>query len=350
VKNNSTTIVVSQVLRHRVVALFAVVAGLTLFSSSPVRGQSAKDAAALFAKALAVSDIRAPGSLPFELQATIDIEQPHHEPPIEGKYLLKWLSPEKWREEIHFANYTRIRVGGKGQYWQSRTTPAEIQPILELDQAMDFLKELHVWAKPEAIANLSTVKLHQEKIQGAKSDCVALTLKGQYYSPNYCFDRARGVLVLDRGSLNEFSTFTLFAGKLFPGNIRVKEESSGPVAFVVNSISPLANADPNDFEPASDSTAWPSCDNPGAMPGVIRSVAPIYPDSEKFNHRQGTVFTYAVIGVDGRLHNLQVLGAPDKGLADSALTAMEQWEYAPETCHGTPVPVEILVPIHFDLE
>jgi len=70
---------------------------------------------------------------------------------------------------------------------------------------------------------------------------------------------------------------------------------------------------------------------------------------EKVAHMQGTVLVYCVIGIDGRLHNFRVLSAPDIGLANSAVAALEQWEYAPETCHGTPVPVETLLAIVYNL-
>ena len=317
-------------------------------------GQSDKDlaaraqATALFAKALSVSDLRAPGSPPFEMRATINIEQSRHKPPIQGTYLLEWASPEKWREEIHLPNYARIRVGGKNQYWQLRNPFYEIQPVLELDYALDFLKGLHVWSEPGAIAGLGGFKLHQAKVERIKSDCVTLIRKGQQGGGDYCFDPVKGVLVLYRPS-TEFSEFTSFAGKLFPGNIRVTQESAAPIAFVVNSISALASAAPTDFQPADGSTSWPSCHDPDALPNGIQMPAPVYPMAERHAGVEGTVFVYAVIGTDGLLHNLQVLSAPESGLANAALAALAQWRYTPETCQGTPVPVETLLKIVFVL-
>lgn len=56
-----------------------------------------------------------------------------------------------------------------------------------------------------------------------------------------------------------------------------------------------------------------------------------------------------MIGADGRLSDLKVLSAPDSALANSALSALGQWKYEPETCHGTPVPVETLIYIIYNL-
>ncbi|MFZ0335985.1 MAG: energy transducer TonB [Candidatus Acidiferrales bacterium] len=341
--------------RRRIVHALAALTVLALPFALCAHAQSSKDAAAraqataLFAKALAASDIRAPGSPPFEMRATIIVAQRFGKPAT-GAYSLKWASPEKWREEIHFANYTRIRIGEGNRYWQSRTTSYELEQLLQLSQGLDFLKDLHVWSKPEAIADMKAVKLHQEKPRGTKLDCVTLIRKEQEYGSDFCFDPVRGVLVRDGpGSSTVFSGFISFAGKLFPGNIGTDDESAARVTFAVNSILPLANTGPDDFQPADGSSPWPYCDDPDAVPKSTMQPGPVYPISEKLSHTQGTVFAYAVIGADGRLHSLQVLTSPDSGLANSALTAFEQWQYIPEMCHGTPVPVETLLKAIFTL-
>lgn len=333
---------------RRVFSALAALSVLALLFAVPACGQSDKDAAAraqataLFAKALAVTDLRAPGSPPFELRSTITTHQHAHKDAT-GTYLLKWASPEKWREEIRFPDYTRVRVGGKDQYWQSRTTPYEGLLVLDLDQALDFLRELHVWARPEAMKDPESVKLHRTKVEKMKSDCVTLTLTAPQYEPDYCFDSSNGTLVSAKRGSNEFSKFTPFAGKFFPGNIRIKDTSAALITFIVNSILPLGSADSGDFQPAAGATAWPSCDNPDSVPKIKQRVVPTYPVSERLRHIEGTVDLYGVIGADGLVHNFKVLSAPDIGLANATVAAFEQWEYAPETCHGTPVPVEILL-------
>jgi len=335
-------------------SVLAVLSALAMPFAPSAHSQSAKDAAArsrataLFAKALAVTDLRAPGSPPFEMRGTINVPQRGREDAT-GTYLLKWVSPEKWREEIHFSDYTRGRVGGKDEYWQSRTTSYEVQPVAELDQALDFLKELHVWARPEAMNDLKSVKLHQAKIEKMKSDCVTLISKELAWRPDYCFDPSKGTLVSENGGPREYSEFTPFAGKLFPGNIRIKESSTAPITFIVNSISPLGGTDSGDFHAAVGATAWPACDSPDALAKMSRPVFPTYPVNERLDHIQGTVFVYCVIGGDGRLHNVRVLSAPDIGLANSAVAAMEPSEFVPETCHGIPVPVETLLTMVYNL-
>lgn len=334
----------------------ALAAFAFLAAARPARSQSTADAAhiravALFSKALAVSGLRAPGSPPFEMRGTITVKQRFGKPEI-GSYLLEWASPEKWREKIRFANYTRIRVGGKNQYSQSRTTSYELGPLLQLSQGLEFLKTLHAWSSSAAIANYVSVTLHQKKARGVQLDCLTLISKEQNRNrPGFCFDTAMGTLVSDSSGSTEFSSFISFGGKYFPGKIRTagKAPSAAPVTLQVNSISPLGNTKSADFEPAPDSTVWPSCDAPDAL-SVLKSGAarPVYPMRERTARIEGTVFLYAVIGSDGQVTNLRVLTAPGgSALANSALTAVKQWKYAPETCGGTPVPIETLIQITY---
>lgn len=337
---------------------FFVVAVLSLLALSVAPcafGQSAKDAdartraTALFAKALAASDLRAPGSPPFEVRGTITVKQRFGKP-IVGSYSLEWASPEKWREEIHIADYTRIRVGGKNQYWQSHTTPYEVLSVLELSRALDFLKELHVWSNAAAVADLKSIKFHDQKMHGAKLHCVTLTPEGPNPRSDFCFDPATETLATINilGQI-EFSNFISFEGKHFPGNIREEVKAADPLTFDVNSISPLSSVADADFQPPEGSTVWPSCDAPDALPIIKSQVPPSYPDKDKLAHKDGTVFTYLVIGADGQTTDLKVLSAPDQLLANSALTSIATWKYAPETCSGMPVPVETFIAINYQL-
>jgi TonB family protein len=301
---------------------------------------------ALFARALAVSDLRAPGSPPFEMRATINIGQARHKAPPSGTYSLEWVSPEKWREEIHLAHYTRIRVGGKEQYWQSRTTSYELLPLFQLNRGLGFLGELHLWSNFSAMEELAAIEFHQKQAQGIDLDCVTLIPKASNLRAEYCFDPATGTL--DSSGPAGFSNFMPFGSKYFPGNIRIEEKPADPVTFQVISISPLGSVNPEDFQSPLGSTVWPSCEAP--LPAKIKSqVPPDYPMPERMSHVEGTVVVYALIGTDGRPTNLKVLSAPEPGLASSAFTAVEQWRYAPTSCGGTPIPVETRIDVVYAL-
>ena len=51
----------------------------------------------------------------------------------------------------------------------------------------------------------------------------------------------------------------------------------------------------------------------------------------------------ATIGIDGKVHDLQVILAPAKSLADSAKEAVSHWEYKLYLLNGKPVEVKTTV-------
>lgn len=305
-------------------------------------------ALALFQKALAVSDIRAPGSPPFELRGTIDVRGGDKKDES-GTYDLKWASPEQWREEIRFADYWQTRVGGKDQYWQARGGQFQFAPIVQIGSALDFLKVLRFWAKPASIADLGRVTTRSRKMEGRKISCVMLVTKGFESGLEYCFDAEMGTWLGNGNKTLTYSQFAAFAGKQFPRTIHIPEFSKETIEFNASSISPLVNSDAMQFIPSENAQVWPSCDSPDSLARVIRQTHPFYPEDAIRGGMQGTVWFYAVIGADGRVHNLQKVGTPNLLLANAAAAAMAQWEYKPEMCGGHPVPAETLLEANFSL-
>ncbi len=83
---------------------------------------------------------------------------------------------------------------------------------------------------------------------------------------------------------------------------------------------------------------------------VITKVQPIYPESAKDAGVQGTVLLHAVVGMDGRPLQLQVLNSqinPD--LARAAVEAVSQWRYQPTLLNGEPVEIDTTIQVKFSL-
>lgn len=86
-------------------------------------------------------------------------------------------------------------------------------------------------------------------------------------------------------------------------------------------------------------------------PVKVKNVNPTYPPSMREAGRQGRVQLDAVIGTDGAVHSLRVLGAhvhPD--LAVAAVDAVRQWQFRPTLLNGEAVEVVMRVAIDFDLD
>lgn len=86
------------------------------------------------------------------------------------------------------------------------------------------------------------------------------------------------------------------------------------------------------------------------MPGqLIKKEAPDYPLLAKRLGQRGTVVIQGTIGIDGKVHDPEVLFAPSELLAASALKAVSHWEYKPYMLGGEPAEVETTINVFFAL-
>jgi protein TonB len=82
---------------------------------------------------------------------------------------------------------------------------------------------------------------------------------------------------------------------------------------------------------------------------LIHKVAPVYPESARRNHVQGTVVLQASIDKDGRIADLTPISGP-KELIPAAVGAVQQWRYKPYLLEGKPVAVKTEIVVNFRLQ
>ena len=195
-----------------------------LLCSFPLRAQAKPDYATLLQKAADAGDLRSPGSAPFQLNANLLFTDSYGKK-IPGTYVLLWMSPDQWREEIHIDSYSRIRFGGPGKYWQQRSIDFELPYVFELTHMLDTASIL----RREALSPKGKLKTKTD--HGVKLDCVELPGSSDLPDKEICLDDLSGMLVsekmdpVDEHALSdltshEFSNFTKFGGKTLPQTIR----------------------------------------------------------------------------------------------------------------------------------
>ncbi|MFT5684029.1 MAG: protein TonB [Myxococcota bacterium] len=87
------------------------------------------------------------------------------------------------------------------------------------------------------------------------------------------------------------------------------------------------------------------------LPVPVQQVAPQPPGRARQKGISGVVVVSLLIGVDGRVQDIDVLESRPPGVFDdAAVTAVRQWRYQPARYQGEPVPLRIDVPIRFDFE
>jgi TonB family protein len=86
------------------------------------------------------------------------------------------------------------------------------------------------------------------------------------------------------------------------------------------------------------------------VPTKVFNVAPVYPASMQAAGLEGVVKLDVLIGVDGGVESIRVVGAqvhPD--FAKAASVAVKQWRFTPTLLNGQPVEVEMTASISFSL-
>jgi tetratricopeptide (TPR) repeat protein len=81
---------------------------------------------------------------------------------------------------------------------------------------------------------------------------------------------------------------------------------------------------------------------------LIQKIDPVYPPLAVQARVQGTVRFTAIIGKDGRIMNLQLIGGHPL-LVQAAQDAVKQWVYQPTYLNGTPVEVVTQIDVPFTL-
>jgi protein TonB len=121
-------------------------------------------------------------------------------------------------------------------------------------------------------------------------------------------------------------------------------ELSGVIGGIISSSSSLAAA-PTLSKPVP--TVQRVHISQGVTKGLlIYKVEPTYPPLAQQARIQGVVVLTAIIGKDGNIQNLQVVGGHPM-LAPAAIEAVKHWRYKPFLLNGQPVEVETTVTVTF---
>lgn len=195
--------------------------------------------------------------------------------------------------------------------------------------------------------------------------CVLTTLQwlvnGKLQSPPsgrptyYCFDPPTNALRVTSSEqlTHQFDRIVITQGHYLARQVTI---AVGTRKLFTASVDLIQAVDPKDplFTPPADAILpqpAPPVDghNDIAVGELVQKTQPVYPVLSKMAREQGTVVLAAVIGVDGTIHNLEVLTTPSSALAGAALDAVKQWKYKPYLLNGVPVEVETTINVIFTI-
>lgn len=82
-------------------------------------------------------------------------------------------------------------------------------------------------------------------------------------------------------------------------------------------------------------------------PNLLRRVAPVYTEEARAAGAAGNVVVELLIGKSGFVREATILQPMGHGLSESALDAVQQWQFAPSMHQGAPVEVTYEVAVEF---
>ncbi|NDQ56275.1 MAG: energy transducer TonB [Acidipila sp.] len=297
----------------------------------------------LISRARLLEDIWTEGTPPMLMRAEIEVSSATGAL-VHGSYRLDWVSPSRWREEIRFDNYQRLRVGDAKGYWQTSARSFRPQVIFQLDTLLHLRDALRVTPK-ETLG-----KVKNRKQDRARQICTEVKW-ALGTSRTMCFDETSGALasieypggephIPPEISRIEYGAFTSVAGKLVPHEIRALKDGKVIAAVRVLEIAKITEENPSLFNAPAKAEFWAQCDDMKEAEPLVGSVPPKYPKSAKDNLQTGRVILYLVVEADGSLSKVELIRGATPDLNAAALEAARQWHFSPATCGSTPIRVE----------
>jgi serine/threonine-protein kinase len=126
------------------------------------------------------------------------------------------------------------------------------------------------------------------------------------------------------------------------------QQASGPPP------SPVAVDDPDVLSPSTRTLAVAAPEPPPPdlviAPEEIRKVTPVYPAAAVSAELEGNVILSGVVGIDGKVGNIEVLQSPHPLLSEEARKAWLQFEYKPARRNGVVEPTRLQQTFAFKLQ
>jgi hypothetical protein len=321
-----------------------VLALLGLFCSARGGERRSEQAEKLLSEAVQLSDIRAPGSAPFRLNARlIGTEEKKHS--VEATYSLEWQSPTSWRDEINAPDYKEVRVARNDRLFISRNPSNPVSQFFHLRQLID----LPIRFDLNPIMRIE--KLSEKQIHGTSQSIVEVSAYKQFSIKVYINDSLPTISRIENNGILyptypfkgfesslEYEDYKEFHGRQFPR--KLIHLNSGRTTGEVEIIG-LAEAPSQttsfDLPPDARWIRWCAHPSPAhAIPN--RDPVPLAPPSQ---FRPGAhVQIYGIIGTDGIWRNLTVLRSEGEVVDSYFLKTLAGTKYSPSTCDSTPVETE----------
>jgi len=315
-----------------------------------------KDAHGILAAAAPFYDYSSPELKPWHLKARYQLYDLKGNPADQGVWEYWWESPKVHRSswsragaehtEWSTAEGALYRSGSPLRYFEKEMERTLLSPIPGPDALEPDRMRLDLIMPPADKPELACVCTTIQRVEHGKP-------QGAGKSFYYCLDPATLELRLEYAGqiTTEFSQSMKTQGRYLARQVVVtagKQKLFTASVDTVEALNPTAEM----FSPPADATLKQRPRNAHGIVTtgyLIKRTKPAYPSASKKAKEEGVVTVAAIIGMDGKIHDLEVLASPSSQLAESAVNAMSKWEYKPYLMNGEPVEVDTLVEVRYQL-
>lgn len=312
------------------------------------RSDQREEAQALINRARSLSDIRAPGASTFRLRGQIRVQNLQSGGVEDGTYLLIWVSPDQWREEVSLPGLQLLQIRVKDSIWSQGTSRFPPPVVERVRGALNFPSRLKL--NPRA----SVEKPKHVEDEGLSLESVHVrTNQWPRHSNHWLwFNSNDGTLVKEQvGEWQyHYSKYERLGDKLYPWLLACNEGGSITAEVLVSDLSFQPSPAPSLFIPPAGSEKWPVCGEAERVtpPVPLKRTNPPYPQDLLGQHAVGIVKVDVIIGTDGRVVDVELAGPANPEFASITLkTIREEWQFRPATCGGLPIPAYSEVKVNF---
>lgn len=245
-----------------------------------------------------------------------------------------------------------------------RNGPAIMRSAAGSDQLVlaDIVLQQAIDPIPAPVLNTETTfRSETRSLAKEKFDCISPVLTNAHsptitYGPGlqYCFASGEGAPAFWTQPAGYFILRVktgVFEGRHVPIELRVYRDRVLLAEMHTVSLATFTPA-PADFLPAEGLVPFDGpveMDRKQIAPLLISQTPPVYPAEAKASHAEGSVNFDAIIGTDGHVASLKVVGTAAPSLVGAAKDAVQHWIYRPFLLAGTPVEVKARITVNFNI-
>jgi TonB family protein len=322
---------------------------------------STQDPRAIFDAALSSENIREAHSKPWHLKAIYQLYDERGKAAQQGTYEYWWVSPGVYRSSWTRpgATYTvwhpeagKFLHEGSGKAIDRFEFKLEDAPLSPLPNVFDLDPE-RSWLIREDVP-----------MDDGKAACIMVVPRmsspGKVVKvprsmfPTYCFASDLPVLraIHSYGAIGiEFNEISKVQEHYLPREIVLLEGKHKMLSATVESVTDLNPGDPAVI-PAQDAVAaryggLPEIDPSNAGGMLVKKVTPVFPPEELSKRTPGIVRMRVTIGLDGAVHDMQLVEASEVPMVSAVMEAVSQWKYKPFVVDGKPAEVRTIIKVYF---